>query len=363
MSMSLRTTFILILLFFSSSLLAEYSIKGKVNINDEWQPKIFLAAVKKLSDYYRTSPDMILDTAPIKSDGSFELKGNNIPSEKRYYRLYLMKKQNNDYDACLYVGGDDHNFVHVLLQDGDAIEIYATSTSSAPFGEYKIQGNKDNHLMHSLAGIVFPSFYFHRIKFPTELKFTEDKFHTDLKNFTDTCSSTLVALAAINNTDFDEYYDRNPEFYEGFGKRLKSELPNSIYTKNYLLKIRYYANEEASSPTWMKVLLGILSLGIMGLLWKLNQTNQHLKTLQNQLAQTTTAPTPKALPLTDLLTQKEKEILQLISEGKSNKEIASSLFVELSTVKTHINKIYSKIGASNRKEAQTLAKRAFQEGV
>jgi len=361
--MSLRTILIFISIFLTTPLLAEYSIKGKVNINEEWQPKIFLAAVKKLSDYYRTSPDMILETAPINSDGSFELKGNNLPKEKRYYRLYLMKKQNNEYDACLYVGGEDHNFVHILLQEGDQIAINADNNSSAPFGSYKIQGNKDNHLMHHLAGIVFPSFYFHRIKFPTELKFTEDKFHTDLKNFTDTCSSTLVALAAINNTDFDEYFDRNPEFYEGFGQRLKSELPNSIYTKNYLLKIRYYANEEASAPIWMKALLGLMSLGIIGLLWKLNQINQKLQTLQNQPVKTTPPAIPKALSLTDLLTQKETEILQLISEGKSNKEIASSLFVELSTVKTHINKIYSKIGASNRKEAQSLAKQAFQEGV
>lgn len=350
-----RTIIWFLLLFFTNSLLAEYSIKGKVNINEEWQPKIFLAAVKKLSDYYRTSPDMILDTAPIQSDGSFEFKGNNLPNEKRYYRLYLMKKQNNDYDACLYVGGDDHNFVHVLLEEGDAIEIYATEGSVAPFGSYKIQGNKDNQLMHDLADIVFPSFYFHRIKFPTELKFTEDKFYTNLKNFSDTCTSTLVALAAINNTDFDEYYDTNPSFYEQFGKRLKAELPNSIYTKNYLLKIRYYANEEIATPSWMKLVLGLLLLGIIGLSWKLYQTHQRLQALQN-----TPAPPPKALPLLDLLTQKEKEIFQLISAGKSNKEIASTLFIGLSTVKTHINKIYSKIGVSNRKEAQILGKQAFK---
>jgi len=350
-----RTIIFLILLFLTPPLFAEYSIKGKVNINDEWQPKIFLAAVKKLSDYYRTSPDMILDTAPINLDGSFELKGNNLPSEKRYYRLYLMKKQNNDYDACLYVGGDDHNFVHILLQEGDAIEIYANSDSAAPFGSYEIKGNRDNHLMQNLADIVFPSFYFHRIKFPTELKFTEDKFHTDLKNFTDTCSSTLVALAAINNTDFDEYYDRDPAFYKEFGQRLKSQLPNSIYTKNYLLKIRYYANEAVATPRWMKLLLGLFFLGIIGLLWKINQLNQRLKALQNP-----PAGKPKTVPLEDLLTFKEKEILQLICEGKSNKEIANTLFIGLSTVKTHINKIYSKIGASNRKEAQMLAKQGFK---
>ncbi len=350
-----RTIIWFLLLFLTQPLLADYSIKGKVNINEEWQPKIFLAAVKKLSDYYRTSPDMILDTAPINEDGSFELNGNNLPNEKRYYRLYLMKKQNNDYDACLYVGGDDHNFVHVLLKEGDAIEIYADAESVAPFGSYEIRGNKDNHLMHDLADIVFPSFYFHRIKFPTELKFTEDKFYTDLKKFSDTCTSTLVALAAINNTDFDEYYDADPSFYENFGKRLKSELPNSIYTKNYLLKIRYYANEEVAMPNWIKLLLGLLFLGILGLSWKLFQMHQRLQALQN-----TPAAPPKALPILDLLTQKEQEILQLISAGKSNKEIASDLFIGLSTVKTHINKIYSKIGATNRKEAQTLAKEVFK---
>ena len=55
------------------------------------------------------------------------------------------------------------------------------------------------------------------------------------------------------------------------------------------------------------------------------------------------------------LTQKELSILAQIAAGKSNKEIASENFVELSTVKTHINNIYSKLGVSNR----TAAIRAY----
>jgi len=51
------------------------------------------------------------------------------------------------------------------------------------------------------------------------------------------------------------------------------------------------------------------------------------------------------------LTQKELLILKQIAAGKSNKEIASDNFVELSTIKTHINNIYSKLGVNNRKEA------------
>lgn len=51
------------------------------------------------------------------------------------------------------------------------------------------------------------------------------------------------------------------------------------------------------------------------------------------------------------LTQKELLILKQIVDGKSNKEIASDNFVELSTIKTHINNIYGKLGVNNRKEA------------
>src|SRR3569833_1090295 len=55
-------------------------------------------------------------------------------------------------------------------------------------------------------------------------------------------------------------------------------------------------------------------------------------------------------PLPDL-TQKELSILEQIAAGKSNKDIAAENFVELSTVKTHINNIYAKLGVNSRREA------------
>ena len=63
----------------------------------------------------------------------------------------------------------------------------------------------------------------------------------------------------------------------------------------------------------------------------------------------------KMLP--EPLTDREIEVLGLIAAGYSNQEIASVLFVALSTVKTHINKIYGKIGASRRTEAIARARR------
>ncbi|HET7013194.1 MAG TPA: response regulator transcription factor [Streptosporangiaceae bacterium] len=51
------------------------------------------------------------------------------------------------------------------------------------------------------------------------------------------------------------------------------------------------------------------------------------------------------------LTPRESEVLQLIAEGQSNREIARSLFVSEATVKTHVNRIFAKTGSRNRAEA------------
>lgn len=53
------------------------------------------------------------------------------------------------------------------------------------------------------------------------------------------------------------------------------------------------------------------------------------------------------------LTAKEKEVTLMILGKKKNQEIADELFVELSTIKTHINNIYKKVEVKNRKELFT----------
>lgn len=52
-----------------------------------------------------------------------------------------------------------------------------------------------------------------------------------------------------------------------------------------------------------------------------------------------------------VLTGREREVLDLLATGQSNREIASTLYVSLPTVKTHLQHIYAKLGAKNRNEA------------
>jgi len=56
-------------------------------------------------------------------------------------------------------------------------------------------------------------------------------------------------------------------------------------------------------------------------------------------------------PEEPVLTAREREVLALLAEGRSNREIASTLYVTLATVKTHLAHIYAKLGARNRNEA------------
>ena len=56
-----------------------------------------------------------------------------------------------------------------------------------------------------------------------------------------------------------------------------------------------------------------------------------------------------------VLTHREKEILQSIIEGQSNKEISQTLYVSVETVKSHIKSIYHKLQVKNRVEAVTVA--------
>lgn len=57
------------------------------------------------------------------------------------------------------------------------------------------------------------------------------------------------------------------------------------------------------------------------------------------------------------LTTREYQVLKLINQGYSNGDIASQLFLSLSTIKTHVSNLYAKMNVKNRFQAITEAKR------
>jgi DNA-binding NarL/FixJ family response regulator len=66
---------------------------------------------------------------------------------------------------------------------------------------------------------------------------------------------------------------------------------------------------------------------------------------------------PPELPLPDGLSPREGEVLSLIAEGLSNREIAARLYLSEVTVKTHVNRIFAKTSSSSRAQAIVYARR------
>jgi DNA-binding CsgD family transcriptional regulator len=62
----------------------------------------------------------------------------------------------------------------------------------------------------------------------------------------------------------------------------------------------------------------------------------------------------------DSLTPREIEVLTLVAQGRSNDEVAAALVVSISTVKTHINNLFSKTGVRDRSQA---VRYAYEQGL
>jgi len=63
------------------------------------------------------------------------------------------------------------------------------------------------------------------------------------------------------------------------------------------------------------------------------------------------AATPVLTRPTDLLSEREMEVLKLVARGMSNKEISEALFISIRTVQAHLRSIFNRLGVGSRSEA------------
>lgn len=112
-------------------------------------------------------------------------------------------------------------------------------------------------------------------------------------------------------------------------------------------------------------ILRAMQAGAKTYLPKSVQREELIKAIRAVAAGETYLPGAVALRLTERLrrpdlTQRELEVLRLVAAGNSNKDIASALSIEISTVKLHVGKILEKLHARDRTEAATMA---IQAGI
>ena len=120
-----------------------------------------------------------------------------------------------------------------------------------------------------------------------------------------------------------------------------------------------FANSK-SSWIWSNhsfiALIITVSIVLIAIIWikiEKNKTNNLISSIKQN---TSINESQKQNP-PDELSARQKEVLDLIIAGKSNKEIMNELSIEQSTLKTHINKIYKTLGIDSRKQVKKLISR------
>ncbi|KND42596.1 MULTISPECIES: response regulator [Streptomyces] len=89
---------------------------------------------------------------------------------------------------------------------------------------------------------------------------------------------------------------------------------------------------------------------------------EHVTTERTATAEQGAAPGPGTPPAREPLTDRELDVVRLVALGHTNAEIAASMFVSLSTVKTHLGSIQLKLAARNRVEIAAWAWRTGHAG-
>ena len=113
-----------------------------------------------------------------------------------------------------------------------------------------------------------------------------------------------------------------------------------------------------SRPLLPFMLLGVRSVAALQQLCRWPQCSETVLDYARAILTALTSPLAQGEVLSGLegLSQRQQQILRLIAQGLSNEQIAERLFVAPSTIKTHINHLYAKLGVNNRAEAQAVAR-------
>ena len=140
--------------------------------------------------------------------------------------------------------------------------------------------------------------------------------------------------------------------------RLRTEQP-----RVGVLVLTTYADDESLLPALEAGARGYLTKDtdadtIAAAIRTVHAGGTHLgPDIQRRLVELATAPAAPVRQLPDDLTAREAEVLTLIAEGRSNQEIAARLVVSQATVKTHVNRIFSKTRCRDRAQLVTYAYR------
>lgn len=347
----MRKGFVILFLLGSLFCKAQYSFSGYINPEDHQSP-IYLSLVedyRKLSGAYT---EQILTKTFADSTGYFLFTGNLLDNENRIYRIHV--------DKCSNSNDDVHHF-NGYCSDSEALLFIAknTDTLNLPFSFGKqifceVESNNPGANAFLKIDSLKQDMKFAYSEFRSEAnrKLNNKKWFNSLQDFGKNLNEPLAELyiyayLSDRSSDLHNYYVedlKSNSYYDNLLNRLESTYPDAAYTRQYQIELeadRYMLDSTSSNKSnfnnWLYILLAAsLLFNIWFVMRFINSKKSRAKELRLDLS------------------KQENIVLDQILLDKSNKEIAESLFLSVSTIKSHTNAIYKKLNVQSRDEAKSL---------
>ncbi|MDH5413926.1 MAG: helix-turn-helix transcriptional regulator [Flavobacteriaceae bacterium] len=303
---------------------SQITIEGQIELDSTWRKEIFLSEIPSLKDMYKCSNQLIIGSSVIDSAGNWSI---TIPSQRepKLVRLHVSKKTYPK--ASLIIGGKDENYGFLAIYKNSPIKYSSKKIGDKQFSNFSFANDSLNKRMRDIMAIEQKWNNLDGLTEKQDEKSTLRKvFINELLTVADTTSHILPAIYAAHISDFGFNKD---QVYKSMA-RIRNRLGEHSYLDSYII--------DKESNMLLKTLIIVIGfLVLLGLFYKAYVVYTfNLK--KNRL---------------NSLSVREREIFDLVKQGGSNKEIASKLNIEVSTVKRHINSIFSKLKIKSRVETNS----------
>jgi len=308
-----------------SILSARTQITARIDLDTtKWAPVAYLSHIPDFGQLNTISYEFIIENADISPKGIFTFQTNLLPDEEQLYRIHFSKK--GDPSSSLIIGGKDHNHIFLLAKKEAKIQlIFKPGKKLINTLDYR--GYRPNDALKYVNSMVNLLDSIDYTGGPLNREFFRKAIFQQLREFADSSSYPLASLYAIYQSNFEADFVYNSGYYKKYLRKWSSE--KSSY-------FRLFRKDLNISPGINPFFFVLIAVAVLILIFV------SLIIYRRKIYRTKNAITA--------LTIQERKIFQSLKEGKSNKEIADEFTVSLSTVKSHVNNIYSKLGIKSRKE-------------
>lgn len=339
-------------IFFGKITFAQHHFDGYID-NERWQSDVYLSVIEDYRTLNGINDEQIITKVASDSSGYFQFNGNQLDTQQKIYKLHVdncktYNQSSNHFDGhCA-----DSRDILFIAKNTDSIS-FPLSFEAQMFCDI-ISNNPKTAAFIKIDSLKEEMKYaYSEFRSKANRELNNKKWFKTLQNYGESLNEPLAelyiyAFLSERSNQFHNYYLddlKTNSYYDKLLKRLKNEYPNSSYTKQYeaeLTSDKFIASPDKinSNFNWTYILSGLLFLSLSLNFWlvfsaKKRKQKQHTEAKEQ-------------------LTNQEQNVLDLLLKNNSNKDIAETLFVSVSTVKTHVNNVYKKLNVNSRNELKSL---------